>query len=96
MADADEGIYGEGAFPEPQRHRAVPGSGGSLGCPCLGGTTGVWDAAGSDAGQQLCVPLLLQGLFCGGDLKQKIKKNRSVCLSDLYQAIVQITTGGFF
>lgn len=69
VADADEGIYEEGAFPESWRRRAVPESGGSLRCPRLRGTLGVWDAAGSDAGQQLCVPLLLQGLLHGEGLK---------------------------
>lgn len=52
------------------------GSGDSQGSPCLGGNTGVWDAAGSDVGQQLCVPLLLQGLLRGGALKQKIKNQK--------------------
>lgn len=42
--------------------------------PLPGRDHGLWDAVGSDAGQQLCVPLLLQGLLCGEVLKQKIKK----------------------
>lgn len=86
MIDADEGISKEGVFPEPQRPRAEPESGVSLGSPCLGGTSVVWDAAGSDAGQQLCVPLLLQGLLRGEVLAHKIKETEVfACLTSTRQ-----------